>query len=548
MWAMSIGDGQSGNASWWKRYAPILGVAFAGLAVTVVIFFIFENMEMTSIEMEFRNAAELRVGAILDVINDEKVMLAAINGVFIGSEEVTRDEFRDVITMFANYRSGALSLQWLPRTSEACYPVTYVEPPDSELLGFDPYSDPVRREAMDRAMASDVAAATAPLNLKQGGRGFVVYVPVLRSKELIGFVAGVYEARLFIDRSLERMPSQGLNLEFLDLMAPEENRTLYSFDDQQGEPDWAAPLEDDLLDRLAHGHSFDNSSREWHLRIVPTLEFIREHRSWYPFGIFPIGLLFTALVAGYFRLVMGQREKVERLVEERTAQLKETQLQLIQAEKLESVGRLAAGVAHEVKNPLAIIQLGLDFLKPSAEGEAAEVVDEMDEAVGRADKVVKGLVDFSRSDKLDMERQDLNDVVEAALRMVKHELQARKISLHDKLAAGLPLLLLDKGKIEQVLINLCMNAAQAMDSKGELNVETSRIGEEVLLLVKDTGPGIPADKLDKIFDPFFTTKAVGKGTGLGLSVVRNIIELHNAAIAVQNRPQGGASFTIRFPV
>jgi len=294
--------------------------------------------------------------------------------------------------------------------------------------------------------------------------------------------------------------------------------------------------------------------RKWQVECIPSLEFVSEERTWYPAGVFPLSFAFTGLVVGYLLLFKGRARKIEHLVEERTAKLKQAQLQLIQAEKMESVGRLAAGVAHEVKNPLAIIQLGIDFLKQTMKGgeESAEVIEEMEDAVRRADTVIKGLVDFSRSDKLSMEQNDLNTVLEESLRMVSHELSTHKIALEKHLADDLPAVQMDRNKIQQVFINLFMNAIQAMVQDGTLSVKTLLAqGEDgkkrIKVVIEDTGPGIPDEKLNKIFDPFFTTKPTGKGTGLGLSVVRNIIELHNAEISVQNRETGGASFVITFP-
>ena len=273
------------------------------------------------------------------------------------------------------------------------------------------------------------------------------------------------------------------------------------------------------------------------------------------------GTLFTWLNRQYERLKTAHEELVASHLE-----LQQTQMELIQAEKLESVGRLAAGVAHEVKNPLAILQLGLDFLATVIRDNAAvtETIGEMDAAVKRADAVIKGLVDYSRFDKLDLKPQQLNPVVEAALVLVRHELAKERIRVEARLCDTIPPVALDRGKIEQVLVNLFMNAVHAMEGGGELTVTTCErvlagddlagfypsqqrfaVGDlAVVAEVADTGSGIPEDTLDKLFDPFFTTKPVGKGTGLGLSVCRKIIDLHDAAIGIGNRREGGVKVTI----
>ena len=282
---------------------------------------------------------------------------------------------------------------------------------------------------------------------------------------------------------------------------------------------------------------------------------------------------FFLLVGGFSGLISKfLNGQIERLKEthknllEAHEELKNAQIKLIQTAKLESIGRLAAGVAHEVKNPLAVIQLGVDYLTRSAKDTTGrdyiETVQEMDDAVRRADFVIKGLLNFSRSEQLNLVRLDLNPVIEESLTMVKHELTSNHISLEKHLAGQLPQVELDRNKIEQVFINVFINAIQAMDGKGDLSVKTfisrsadanaavqTPSGERVVVEIQDTGTGIPADKLDKLFDPFFTTKPIGTGTGLGLSVSRNIIEMHQATIRIANRKEAhGVCVTISFPI
>ena len=251
-------------------------------------------------------------------------------------------------------------------------------------------------------------------------------------------------------------------------------------------------------------------------------------------------------------------------VQERTRQLEDAHIQLIQAEKMESVGRLSAGVAHEVKNPLAIIQMGADYLMevvPDEDG-AKDVIADIDDAVRRADTVIKGLLDFSHSDKLSLSSGSLNALIEETQRLVGHEFRQRNIALHTRSASSNPSIAMDANKIQQVLINMLMNAAQAVGSDGEVNVSCEVVkfdsisnnslfqpGEAVLRLrIVDNGPGISQEDLAKLFDPFFTTKPVGEGTGLGLSVSRNIMELHSGQLDICNAPEGGAMVTMDFKI
>jgi PAS domain S-box-containing protein len=241
-------------------------------------------------------------------------------------------------------------------------------------------------------------------------------------------------------------------------------------------------------------------------------------------------------------------------------ELKATQLQLIQSEKFESVGRLAAGVAHEVKNPLAIIQQGLAYIADAVSttdgATVALVLEKMENAVRRADRVIKGLLDFSAPKTVNMTPAQLNAVVEESLLLVKHGLVKAHITVVRSLAENLPPLNLDRHKIEQVFVNLFMNAIQAMRDGGTLTVKTDAKqppklrsdggGTLVVVEVEDTGTGIPDDKLDRVFDPFFTTKPPGQGTGLGLTVTRKIMELHEGTIDIRNRQEGGVRVTLTF--
>jgi len=251
--------------------------------------------------------------------------------------------------------------------------------------------------------------------------------------------------------------------------------------------------------------------------------------------------------------------------------LKTTQLQLFQAAKLESVGQLAAGVAHEVKNPLAVISMGTQYLAKrltTTDDNIREVLQDIDAAITRADSIIIGLLDFSSSQTISLIPQDFNAIVEQALLLLKYELDKHHITVAKSLGSSLPPLKLDKQKIEQALINLFLNAIQAMPAGGTLSVKTSvapveqivpfvgsratdrfAVGEPAVLVeIEDTGSGIPPACLPRIFDPFFTGQQAGKGTGLGLTVTRNIIDLHGGMIHLQNQESQGVRATIALKI
>jgi signal transduction histidine kinase len=258
-------------------------------------------------------------------------------------------------------------------------------------------------------------------------------------------------------------------------------------------------------------------------------------------------------------------------------ELKSTQLQLIQAAKLESVGKLAAGVAHEVKNPLQTMLMGLIFIErslaamgnqsitPESQKELRSACKDMHEAIDRANAIIRELLQMSGTPNLKLEPTDLNALLKKTLSLVNYQLNSCQVTAQCELQPNLPRLGLDEGKIEQVFINLFTNAIHAMPDGGTLIVRTylqpapeaadSHSGDgagnghpdtEVVAEVCDTGTGIPDDKMEMLFCPFFTTKEKGLGTGLGLSVTRSIVELHGGRIELVNRPEGGARAILRF--
>ncbi|MDD5618323.1 MAG: ATP-binding protein, partial [Candidatus Omnitrophica bacterium] len=262
-----------------------------------------------------------------------------------------------------------------------------------------------------------------------------------------------------------------------------------------------------------------------------------------------------------------ERKKAEDELKKAYTELKETQDQLIQAEKLNAVGQLASGVAHEVRNPLGIILQGINYLErktPAKEDETVEIITMLKSSVQRADKIINSLLDFARAASSDLKPEDINSILESSLGLVKARFKFDNIDVVLEIKQGMPRVLADKNKLEQVFINVLLNAAQAMPGGGKIIIRSYaeelkeardgigrreedhfRIGEKAVIVeIEDSGSGISEENLKKIFDPFFTTKSPGSGVGLGLSVTRNIIHMHKGLIYAESQLGKGTKVII----
>jgi len=249
--------------------------------------------------------------------------------------------------------------------------------------------------------------------------------------------------------------------------------------------------------------------------------------------------------------------------------LKEAQAQLIQAEKMNVIGGVASGVAHEVKNPLATILYGIEYLntKISERDEKVELtLRSIKEAAERANNIIKDLLDFASLSRVQHQPEDLNAITEQALSFIKYQCENRGVQLLKEYDPELPHILADRNRIEQVVVDVMLNSIFMIKENGQIKLKTYQkelepqdfadrnldvklfpLGEKVVVLdIEDTGPGIADEHLPKIFDPFFTTRRAEGGVGLGLSIARTIMTSHNGFIELMNIP-GGARARVIFP-
>jgi two-component system NtrC family sensor kinase len=228
----------------------------------------------------------------------------------------------------------------------------------------------------------------------------------------------------------------------------------------------------------------------------------------------------------------------------------ELERRLVQADKLSSIGLLAAGVAHEVNTPLAVISTYAQMLGKQVSGDdhKSRLLDKIAKQTFRASEIVNSLLNFSRTSPTAFDDLDLNRVIQESLVLIEHQLEKAGIKVQLDLEEHIPLIKGNSGKLQQVFLNLFLNARDAMGAGGTLTVRTRLSGETADIEVIDTGHGIKPENLSRIFDPFFTTKAIRKGTGLGLSVTYGIVREHNGVIEVDSQPGEGTRFRLEFPL
>jgi len=227
--------------------------------------------------------------------------------------------------------------------------------------------------------------------------------------------------------------------------------------------------------------------------------------------------------------------------------IKQLQIQLLERERLAAVGELAAMVAHEVRNPLAGIRGGCEILLEGyPEGDTRHDIGvEIIRQVDRLSRTVHDLLLFARPKAMDLVPTDLHGLIERILHVLRDDPGNGEVEVVRDFGADVPIIQADGRQMEQVLLNLFLNAIQVMNHRGKVTIATRTHGRQVVVSVTDTGPGIPPDKIGHIFEPFFTTRA--QGTGLGLAIVKKIVEAHGGRIEAASRPGSGARFTATLP-
>jgi len=257
------------------------------------------------------------------------------------------------------------------------------------------------------------------------------------------------------------------------------------------------------------------------------------------------------------REVTDWAHTLEERVAQKTSELQQAQEQMLRVERMVAIGKLAAVVAHEINNPLAGILTYAKLIRRWLERgitteerkkEACDSLDLIASESRRCGELVKNLLMFSRKTPMNIEKNDLNSILERSLLLVQHKAEIQAVNVVTDLERALPAILCDAAQIEQVVLALILNALDAMPHGGNLWVSTRRLGPDVEIQVRDDGSGIPPEIMPRIFEPFTTTKEVGKGTGLGLAIAKGITERHGGRIELQSELGVGTTFRVFIPV
>jgi signal transduction histidine kinase/integral membrane sensor domain MASE1 len=620
------------------------GLFGIGLALVLVVTIILHTSETEAIAANFKADAETAVIGIQESIEFDEYTLEAISSFYTSSNSFTRTEFRSFVQAFLSgdhVRHGLQALSWNPyvrwedragyeaaarqegladfgfteRTAEGklvnaarrpdYVAVFFIEPQEKNraALGYDVYSNPLRQKAIERARDTGLIAATAPITLvqEQGIQlGFLVFRPMYRKgmpvtsvaerrAALHGFAVGVFRIGDLVEAGLAKRRSGKWDHQvFVFDTTPGEEQLLHAHP-----ANLAAALKDkpptaaSLQGGPHYTRQIDVGGRPWLIVNRPAPGQISAQRSWNAWLALLGGIALTALtVFSYVRL---QRSKEE--LESAHLLLQQNQTQLLQSEKLASIGQLAAGVAHEINNPMGFITSNLNRLAEygrdlgelnrlygqlelalsgggveavaqarQAVAECRErveadfmvedllpLVSESQEGAERVRRIVHNLRDFAHSSDEERKPADLNAGLESTLHIVWSEL---KYKAEVKREFGdLPLVPCRLQQLNQVFVNLLVNAAQAIEARGRITVRTYVAQGYACVEVEDTGKGMSPEVQKRLFEPFFTTKPVGQGTGLGLSIsYRIVVEEHGGRIDVHSQEGVGSRLTVKVPL
>jgi signal transduction histidine kinase/ActR/RegA family two-component response regulator len=602
----------------WRRYAPMLLTICASLGLTIGLFVVMRQWEWSEKQAEFDYASSHYVEAIRQATERIELTHEVMRQNYYGSPSVSRKEFSLCAEPFLARVPSLKVLQWAPRVARADrgnfegraqregWPKYRIIEPDSRgqlvpaeqrneyfpiwyaatksgfkaRFGWDFAANPVLRKAIEECRDTGRFVVSKPIDLSKIGIHHPLvqtFLPVYREPQTVrtvedrrrrleGLLVGLCQIDDLVEYALSYADGpQGIDVEFLDESLPAGQRLLHHHASRTRQPGDAAQTNAAETEPtgIHYAGTLEFGGQRWSLVCTPAPNFFPAHASWRSWTILAIGLAVTWLSASYIFSATTRTQRIQRLVDQRTAELRKKDDQLRQSQKLEAVGALAGGIAHEFNNLLQAIggytRYAMEELKP--EGQPYKDLQSVLQAADRAAALTRQLLSFSRRQSVERKNLDANQMVADLTKMLR-PLLGEHLHLKLLLGKGAGTVFADAGSFQQVLINLCLNARDAMPSGGDIVVKTERVnvtpafaelyadvkpGRYMVLSVADTGHGMTPEIRQHIFEPFFTTKPVGQGTGLGLPTVYGIVQQHEGAIHVFSEPGRGTTFKIYLP-
>jgi signal transduction histidine kinase len=586
------------------RYSTVLVVALwvmvlsSGIAAYVLV------DTRDDVQVEFDAAATLRVAALQRSIDEKLLILQSMHSFFSTVDGNPQLQFRTFVQPFEERLQGVQALQWvvpvraeereefernlqqagisgfqitervnvgdttMMRAGErpVYYPVYPLLPYDATeaSVGFDIASSPGRLWALEAAIATRQMAASRRLTLLQsdtpGIYGFIVLLPLFRQNdaaELAGLIMGVFHIGNIMDAVEQQFGAAALDVGIIDVNAEPGAEQLYlSPVRQNGSDPWLATF----IRPREHVQQVFVADRRWEVHTSAAPGYMTGRQPWMAAAILAAGALLALGLSVYLTLRARHEARLQQIDKQRES----LENQLLRAQRLEAIGQMVSGIAHDFRNLLQTVLGNAEILL----SDPAEVRPQVRQQLGHirhaavlGNGLIQKLLSFSRNEPAIATALDLAPQVHNTVALLRTLIPA-DIALDLELAKDLPRVMIDATSFDQVLINLCINARDAISGAGSIRVslqhalpdegnchscKAAAVGAAVVLEIADTGSGIAPGKLASIFDPFFTTKVEGKGSGLGLSIVHTIVHAAGGHILLHSTPGEGTTFRILLP-